>query len=115
MGRLAARGTHDGEGEPGTRDDLLADALRVRVDVRPAPVPCAVLAGEGELRLHELPLHLGKLGEERGSFRRLPSGGEGLLGLLPEPALTKGIFGAPARLRAQLETLVDLALGIPDV
>ena len=112
---LAAGRTRDRVRDPGARDDLLADALRVRVDVRPAPVGGALEAGLDEAVRHVLALDALELLFERRTDGGLASAREVLGGALEELALAERILAAALRLRDQVEAVGDLALRIPDV
>jgi hypothetical protein len=104
---------HQRERDARGREDLLADALRVRVDVGPAPEDGALGAGLDQAVLDELPLHLGELVVERGAAAGLALLAEVVLGLVEERALAEGVARALAGLLHEVEALVDLALRIP--
>ena len=112
---LAARGARDGERDAGARDDLLADALRVRVDVRPAPVRGALEAGLDEAVAHVLALHGLQLGLERRADGGLAASHQVLRGALEELALAERVLAAALGLRDEVEAVGDLAVRRPEV
>ena len=95
------------------RDDLLADGLRVRVDVRPAPVRGAIEAPLDDAIGDELALHAPELGLVRGSVDGLAPRRQVLACDFGELALAERVVGAVLRLRDEIEALGDLAVGVP--
>ena len=104
------------KGRPLARDDLLADGLRVRVDVRPAPVRGAVEARldrgwsamnlrftRPSSRANGAPVH------------RLAAREQVLVRALGELALPERVLAAVPRLRDEVEALGNLAVGVPEL
>src|SRR5262249_33590191 len=95
------------------RERLFADALRVGVDVGPAPEERPLDARIHQLVLDELALDLRELVIERLAPAGLAPLGEGVLRLVEERALPEGVVAALPRLLDEVEALVDLALRVP--